>query len=851
MKTSIESKPIVRTAVAAVCLLTLWLAPEAEAKQASQGESAQRGVAILASTIGDKYQVDDLVHLIERGCFSPVVVDWAWITYHWERTKWDEVKRMVRAVQAKGIHVAAMYRPRSLNAPNVPTQVKRDGSNAYAHGYHVSYFEPQSRAWALQWGGRMLSRCPEFDEIIIYNPLNRDESPAALDAQRHNPNANRDAVLDFLEEARGAWRKLKPDVQLGLVYVPDPDFWAAAEPVIDAAHPFVTVRNEADMSREVALYEAIRERIGSKAQAALAKTEWEADYAVSPQKLAELQRQAAAERMPYFFWTLGSVLDPRRYALQDMASALNVPQRLLGRFVPARPTPVARQPTRAVPRAEIDRYLQSVHVYSNNQEQVENIQRLARLAKEPETREYIIEAATAIALGSQHPANQRWMCCYVLSEIGDPRSAEVLLPLLGSEPNAIIRSVVAAALKPYHTPEVRAALEDAVQNDPSERVRESARRTLGRMDGKRPPPGVTAERPPRLAPPTLDVHARKLPWPHQAPDLSAAAVADLNQDVWVINNFPLYQANREGTHVYLHGGLDIVLPNGTRIYAMKDGWVKSIAVSTVTIADTQGDAPTYGWEYTHLANFQVAVGDFVRRGTWIGEVSFKGLDHIHLAKVYSAGPHWGGWRYLCPPEAHFAYTDTTPPVVQRPLHFFRNNQDARFEPDTSGATTVSGDVDIVVGIRDAGRYAYSRDLQFGDRLAPARIDYSIRPVDAVDGPLWQYRSFDFAATCFLASVYNRAFNAKAATSAFKHYTLCEEGERGGNKIYCYYVITNSPGDAPPRVLNATLRDHCWRTAARTAEGLPLFPNGKYEIEVTVTDFSGNASTERDRVQVEN
>ena len=41
--------------------------------------NSQRGVAIIASSIGTDYQVEDLARLLEKGKFSPLVIDWAWI----------------------------------------------------------------------------------------------------------------------------------------------------------------------------------------------------------------------------------------------------------------------------------------------------------------------------------------------------------------------------------------------------------------------------------------------------------------------------------------------------------------------------------------------------------------------------------------------------------------------------------------------------------------------------------------------------------------------------------------------------------------------------------------------------
>jgi hypothetical protein len=213
-----------------------------------------------------------------------------------------------------------------------------------------------------------------------------------------------------------------------------------------------------------------------------------------------------------------------------------------------------------------------------------------------------------------------------------------------------------------------------------------------------------------------------LPWPHQAPGLTPQQIDVLIQQLWIINDFPLYQSGQAGEHRYFHAGLDIVLDNGTAIYAMKDGWVKSTDYSTIAIADAPGNAPSYGWEYTHLSNFQVQVGDFVTSGTFIGEVDFNGLPHIHLSKVFSQGDYWGWRRYMCMPNGHFSYIDEEPPIIDTPFYFFENNSDTEIEPDGTGSVVLSGQVDIVVPMREQGLYARDNDSGFGDRLGITKIE---------------------------------------------------------------------------------------------------------------------------------
>ncbi len=109
---------------------------------------------------------------------------------------------------------------------------------------------------------------------------------------------------------------------------------------------------------------------------------------------------------------------------------------------------------------------------------------------------------------------------------------------------------------------------------------------------------------PDLTFPFEEKRLKELPWPHQESGASKATVQRTTREAWVINDFPLYQSDGKGENRYFHGGLYIVLDNGTKIYAMKGGWVKAIVGCTVVI----------------------------------DEIAFEGLAHIHLAKVFSGGP---------------------------------------------------------------------------------------------------------------------------------------------------------------------------------------------------------------------
>jgi hypothetical protein len=284
---------------------------------------------------------------------------------------------------------------------------------------------------------------------------------------------------------------------------------------------------------------------------------------------------------------------------------------------------------------------------------------------------------------------------------------------------------------------------------------------------------------------------------------------------------------------------------------MKDGWVKAIQHSTITIADAAGDDPCYGWDYTHLGNFQVQVGDFVKAGTWIGEIDFHGLPHIHLARVFSEGGYWGKWSYICMPNGYFEYIDEEPPIIQKPFYFFQNRTDTLIRSDPSDHVTLSGDVDIVVAVREAGLYAHSNESGFGDRLSPARIDYEIAPARLGKKTVHRFPSFDFKKLKIRKGFFDKSYSSELTKVVFKHWTLFEEQRSGGNRTFSYYIITNCPKAGSPDELRIQDRDHGWDTQALDEEGNPLFPDGDYDVTVTAHDFAGNRSSEVMRIRVAN
>ena len=257
-------------------------------------------------------------------------------------------------------------------------------------------------------------------------------------------------------------------------------------------------------------------------------------------------------------------------------------------------------------------------------------------------------------------------------------------------------------------------------------------------------------------------------------------------------------------------------------------------------------------ELFHTDNFQVSVGDYVPQGTYIADIHFRGVEHLHLERVRLSSGSWenASNTVALPLDNFFVYKDAQqPPYIETPFYYFHNDSD---EPFPHGnPTVVSGKVDIVVGMREAGHYAHGHAAQsfclplgYGDRLCIARIEYEItRP----DGRSRYHSSFDFSQIA-LKYAYR---GLGGFFSVYKFYPVLHPGgPTGWDKIFSYYIITNTDGTGTFDGFPFSDEACCWDTTA-TLRGAPLYPDGEYTITVTAYDYMGNKTTKTGKVRVEN
>ena len=353
--------------------------------------------------------------------------------------------------------------------------------------------------------------------------------------------------------------------------------------------------------------------------------------------------------------------------------------------------------------------------------------------------------------------------------------------------------------------------------------------------------------------------AVRLPWPHEPPGASPQELEELRDSVFVINDFGLYQASGVRSQSYLHDGLDLVLPQGTPVRSLADGIVRDVffpdQVGSRSIAVEDLDRPGFGWIYVHTDRFRHSVGDLVRRGERIAEIAaFDGLEHLHLSRTFV--PEGTSWSLLPSHHNHFAddlfeIRDEEPPTIERRLWVFRN-QASELLPSAGGRPVASGDVDLVVGIRDGGHYAHSQDPTFlpgvGNRLAPAVVRCEV--LDRRGRRVAQWTR-DLTRTVLRWEEGQTSIWAPERVAVVYKSHLDVPGAQSGGPFPPYFVLTNSDGIHPIGVVRPADAAHAWRTAADDEAGERLFPNGRYTVRVTAWDSVGNRATRTRRVVVRN
>ena len=350
--------------------------------------------------------------------------------------------------------------------------------------------------------------------------------------------------------------------------------------------------------------------------------------------------------------------------------------------------------------------------------------------------------------------------------------------------------------------------------------------------------------------PFAENYKGKLPWPTQKPNMTDTEEYNFIANIWIIDNFGTYHATDDKEYLYFHDGLDIVAPNGTRIYAVESGYVKSTwgdgeVWGCITIGNTPGNEPGIGWEYAHVGNFQFKKGDFVNQGDHIAEIYFEGVEHIHFSRIHVRDGDWAykeNREYLHP-DKYFKYNDTMPPIIKKPFIYFQNNSNVHFIE--GNPVCIRGDVDIVAAMKDVSECVYANDNEYIKRWCVTKIEYEIGSENI---PPVLKKSFDFTKAVFDNW---KSMKDERVLNIFKFHEIHVLKELNSDKDFAFYNITNIKESGGFDLDNNSYKDCAWNTAELDANNNPVFPNGEYVITVRAFDFMGNFSTEKDTVIIDN
>lgn len=831
-------------------LFGLLCAAAAPAPPATDVPAPTRGFAILASSIGADFSPDQLAALVDQGAFAPVIVDWAWITYHWKRTDFRSLNRFLDLMAQRGVPVAAMYRPRFLANPDYPTQLGPDGQPKRDHA-EICYSDSAARQWGISWGTQILKQCPRVHEIIIYNPSKQCHCSRCRTA----PLA---PVDQFLQQARAAWRTVRPGVKLGVVATADQSFWQSLQSTVDVAHPFLRVRAELPIAGEIENARAVTRLMRDKMGACLAKITWEADARVSFEQLDQLHQLAGQAGLAYAYWTFDSLMDTSLYDLQTRKRLLAMPPVKPLTSLPAvnddsppRNQPDDQQLTYTPDQIRItpaETFLTYMEKPQPGYHHFAALWALTRKLKQS-------DAAAAPAILSlvvdamndrQRPVAQRFQCCYVISGSRNPRGIPALINVLHHDPDETMRAVAAEALAAFlDRPEACEALLRAVRDESSTQVREVLQRHLGPAmpepvpqplavtSDPRPAAGSSPRARPAVAlsppPPPRRPVSEPLPWPFPG-------------DYKAQNIFNNYQ---QPTDRYVHAALDFLHPAGTPVTAVDSGYVALIDTNYpqwdthYLFIITPEKGGNRGWCYTHLdpKTLTFTVGDYIEKGRLLGSlVDFSvggrpGAAHLHLHYVEFSSPQPGriDLRSLIDPLYYFDWHDTEPPEVRLERFAWIGSGQA-FPADDDGVIRVNGKVDIFAAIADAAYPGHVGNLGVPVVMLSIRGQGQSIEKLVLDhrGPIEKNR---LTKPLYLTHDEKKEF---INPGSFPRYQVLR--------------VSRTDGDGQISPLD---RNQCWDTAARDRAGNPLWPDGEYTVTVCAWDIAGNLGFDEQTVRVRN
>ncbi len=255
-----------------------------------------------------------------------------------------------------------------------------------------------------------------------------------------------------------------------------------------------------------------------------------------------------------------------------------------------------------------------------------------------------------------------------------------------------------------------------------------------------------------------------------------------------------------------HTGVDVSAPDGTAVYPVESGTVRSVSDSWIAVDGGNGRT----FQYWHIAS-AVSVGQHVMAQTTVLGRILRGAGHVHLTEIDDGvivNPLAAG--HLTP------YTDTTVPTVGS----------VQFRPSVTGKDLlpelIRGRVELLASVSDMPTlqvHGAWRDLP----VTPALVTWEIRRADNAKVVVPEHIAYDvrsrLPAPSAFWEVYARGTHQNMSVFG-AHYSYMQPG---------LYLIRLAPGGFDTRTLHDAV----------------------YELVVTATDIRGNHSSTVQRFSVHN
>ena len=315
----IEVETRLKPTVVSTLLVCVFITTSAGKSRAAEDPAAPwRGVALLTSEIGDSVSQGEILDLVRACRINFVVFDFAWITYHWPRTRMDVLRELSDRLHKENVRTAVMYRPRLLRPTEAEVHLAHteDGSVPESHNELCLAYE-DSQSWGCAWGTRALATLPSVDRVILYNLRPSCRCPECREGRSAEHAAR------FLRRCRVEWNKVRPGVEIGHVGVAGQ--YAGQ---VDRLFPFVVVNPQTDaplraddLLREFAQCRAAHP---NKAMTPFLKICWASETRNSTndvvQSIRGCDRAAAGFLLWYYEWVFHS--EDGRYDPRPVVEAL-------------------------------------------------------------------------------------------------------------------------------------------------------------------------------------------------------------------------------------------------------------------------------------------------------------------------------------------------------------------------------------------------------------------------------------------------------------------------------------------------------------------------------------------------